>query len=83
MSRCSHSSNCAPLAKVQLVRAPSSLEERVTVIDTASSQCDVAQWEAGGDTAAWPANLALRPDGAYLIVVGKVARRRRRAHPAA
>jgi hypothetical protein len=27
------------------------------------------QWEAGSDTAAWPANLTSRPDGTYLIVM--------------
>ena len=63
-------------AKVQLVRAPSSLAERVTVIDAASSQRGEAQWEAGGDTAAWPANLAPRADGAYHILVGERPQRR-------
>ena len=29
-----------------------------------------AQWEAGSDRAAWPANLAPRPDGTYHIIVG-------------
>jgi hypothetical protein len=57
-------------ARLQLVRALSARMERVTVIDAASSERGEAQWEAGSDTAAWPANLAPRPDGAYQILVG-------------
>jgi hypothetical protein len=53
-----------------------SLPERVSVIDTASSQRGEAQWEAGGDSAAWPDNLAPRPDGTYLIVAGDRPARR-------
>ena len=39
-------------------------------LEKAVTQRGEAQWEAGGDTAAWPANLMPRPDGTYLIVVG-------------
>jgi hypothetical protein len=63
-------------AKVQLVRAPSSPEERVAVIDAASSQRGEAQWDVSSDTAAWPANLVPRPDGTYLVVVGDKPPRR-------
>ena len=47
-------------AALQLVRAASASPERVTVIDTASGQRGEAQWQAGSDAAAWPANLAPR-----------------------
>jgi hypothetical protein len=62
-------------ARLQLVRAPSARAERVTVIDAASSQRGEAQWEASSDTAAWPANLAPRPDGTYHILVPDRPRR--------
>jgi hypothetical protein len=55
---------------LQLVRAPSSLVERVVVIDAETSERGEAQWEAGSDTVAWPPNLAQRPDVAYSIAVG-------------
>jgi hypothetical protein len=57
-------------AGLQLVRAPSASPERVAVIDTTSGQRGEAQWQAGSDAAAWPANLAPRPDATYLVVVG-------------
>ena len=57
-------------ARLQLVRAPNSPAERVAVIDAASSERGEAQWEAGSDRAAWPANLTPRPDGTYHIIVG-------------
>ena len=57
-------------ARLQLVRAPSLPAERVAVVDAASSERGEAQWEAGSDRAAWPANLAPRPDGTYHIIVG-------------
>jgi hypothetical protein len=57
-------------ARLELVRAPSLPAERVAVIDAASSERGEAQWEAGSDRAAWPANLAPRPDGTYHIIVG-------------
>jgi hypothetical protein len=55
---------------LQLVRAPSASPERVAVIDTTSGQRGEAQWQAGSDAAAWPANLAPHPDATYLVVVG-------------
>jgi hypothetical protein len=55
---------------LQLVRAPSVSPERVAVIDTSSGQRGEAQWQAGSDTAAWPANLAPHSDATYLVVVG-------------
>jgi hypothetical protein len=57
-------------ARLELVRAPNTPAERVAVIDAASSERGEAQWEAGSDRAAWPANLAPRPDGTYHIIVG-------------
>ena len=57
-------------ARLELVRAPNTPAERVAVIDAASSERGEAQWEAGSDRAAWPANLTPRPDGTYHIIVG-------------
>jgi hypothetical protein len=57
-------------ARLEIVRAPNLPAERVAVIDAASSERGEAQWEAGSDRAAWPANLAPRPDGTYHIIVG-------------
>lgn len=57
-------------ARLQLVRAPNLPAERVAVIDAASSERGEAQWEAGSDRPAWPANLTPRPDGTYHIIVG-------------
>jgi hypothetical protein len=62
--------------QLHLVRAPSASPDRVAVIDAASGQRGEAQWQAGSDTAAWPANLAPRPDATYLIVVGDRAPRK-------
>ena len=64
-------------ATLVLVRPPpSSLAQRVTVVDAASSQQGVAQWEAGSDTAAWPVNLTPRADGTYDILVQDGPRRK-------
>jgi len=63
-------------ARLELVRAPNLPAARVAVIDAASSERGEAQWEAGSDRAAWPANLAPRPDGTYHIIVGDRSPRR-------
>ena len=57
-------------ARLQLVRTSSSRAERAIVMQAASSERGEAQWEVGSDSAAWPANLAPRADGAYDIRVG-------------
>lgn len=62
-------------ARLQLVRAPRLPAGRVAVIDAASSERGEAQWEAGSDSAAWPANLAPRPDGTYYILLPDPPRR--------
>jgi hypothetical protein len=55
--------------KVQLLRAPSPRAERVTIVDTLSGARGEAQWEAGGDVAAWPVNLTPRADTTYYLLV--------------
>lgn len=61
---------CVPKgASLQLVRAPRQPAGSVAVVDLASSQRGEAQWEAGSESAAWPANLTPRPDGTYSILV--------------
>ena len=62
-------------AKLQLVRAAPLRAERVTVVDAASSGRGEVQYEAGSDTAGWPANLAPRPDGIYDILAPGQPRR--------
>ena len=54
---------------VQLVRAPSPRAERVTIVDSLSGARGEAQWEAGSDAAAWPANLMPRADTIYYLLV--------------
>lgn len=67
---------CVPKgARLQLVRAPGQPAGRVAVIDAASSERGEAQWDAGSESAAWPANLAPRADGAYYIIVADRPRR--------
>jgi hypothetical protein len=62
-------------ASLQLVRAPSSRAERITVVDAVRSERGEAQWEANIETAAWPAGLAPRADGIYDLIVQGRSRR--------
>ena len=62
-------------AKLRLVRAASAKAERVTVVDAGSGQQAEAQWEAGSDTADWPAGVAPRPDVTYYVLVPDRPRR--------
>jgi len=62
-------------AKVRLVRAPSSRAERVTVVDAGNGQQAEAQWEAGSDTADWPAGVAPRDGVTYYMLVPDRPRR--------
>jgi hypothetical protein len=62
-------------AKLQLARAPSVRADRVTVVEAASSERGEAQWEAGSDTAAWPAGVALRADATYYFLMQDRPRR--------
>jgi len=54
---------------LQLVRASSPRAERVTIVDSLSGARGEAQWEAGGNVAAWPANLTPRADTTYYLLV--------------
>lgn len=62
-------------AKLQLVRGPSSREDRVAVIDSAGSDRGEAQWAAGSDATPWPDGLTPRADGVYYLVVQDRPRR--------
>jgi hypothetical protein len=53
--------------KVLLTRLSATRVDRVSVVDLASGERAEVVWEAGSQTAAWPAALALRPDGAYQL----------------
>jgi hypothetical protein len=56
-------------AKLRLARVASSKMERVTVLDASNGQQAEAQWEAGSDTADWPAGVVPRPDVTYYLLV--------------
>ena len=62
-------------AKLRLVRVASSKAERVTVVDAGNGQQAEAQWEAGSDTADWPAGVAPRADVTYYMLVPDRPRR--------
>lgn len=63
-------------AKPTLVRAGTSKPaERATIVDSGNGQQADVQWTEGGDTAVWPANLALRADTTYYVLVPDRPRR--------
>jgi hypothetical protein len=55
--------------KVELVRAPSTRPERVSIIDSATGARGEAQWEADSAVTAWPASLPPRADATYYLLV--------------
>ncbi len=62
-------------AGLQLLRAPSSRPERITVIDAVRSERGEAQWEGDSETVAWPAGVTPRADAIYdLLVQGRPRR---------
>jgi hypothetical protein len=62
-------------AKLRLVRVASAKAERVTVVDAGNGQQADVQWEAGSDTADWPAGVAPRADVTYYVLVPDRPRR--------
>jgi len=56
-------------ARVQLVREPSQNAQRVTVVDIESSLKGEVRWAGGSSATAWPADVALRPDATYTLLV--------------
>jgi hypothetical protein len=62
-------------AKLALIRSASPNAERVTMIDAANGDQAELQWEAGSDSAAWPATLAQRNDATYdMLSAGRPRR---------
>jgi hypothetical protein len=55
-------------AKLQLRRAPSPNEDRVTVVDLVTTERGEATFAAGSETAPWPAGVTPKPDGDYEIL---------------
>ncbi len=55
-------------AKLQLRRAPSPNEDRVTVVDLVTSERGEATFAAGSETAPWPAGVTPKPDGDYALL---------------
>ena len=55
-------------AKLQLRRAPSPNEDRVTVVDLVTTERGEATFAAGSETAPWPAGVTPKPDGDYAIL---------------
>jgi len=62
-------------ARLQLVRSPTHQPSRATVVDVANAVQGEVQWDAGNDAAAWPANVTVRPDGVYALLVQDRPRR--------
>src|SRR5215510_12348791 len=56
-------------AKLQLMRAPVPVAQRVAVVDVDSAARAEAEWAVGGDGVAWPAGVAVRPGGSYYLMV--------------
>jgi hypothetical protein len=55
-------------ARLTLIRMASPNAERVAMIDGANGDQAELQWEAGSDTAAWPATLTPRNDATYYVL---------------
>ena len=55
-------------AKLQLRRAPSPNEDRVTVVDLVTSERGETTFAAGSETAPWPAGVTPKPDGDYALL---------------
>jgi hypothetical protein len=62
-------------AKLRLVRVASANAERATVVDAGNGQQAEVQWQAGSDTADWPASVTLRPDATYSVLIPDRPRR--------
>jgi hypothetical protein len=54
-------------AKVLVTRTSVARIDRATVVDTTSGERAEVKWEAGSQTAEWPAGMQLRADGAYQL----------------
>lgn len=61
---------CVPKGqKVVLTRTSAGRADRASLVDVASGDRAEVVWEAGSPTAAWPANIKLRPAGTYQVFV--------------
>jgi hypothetical protein len=56
-------------ANIVLARQSTSGAERAVLVNAKSFERAQVEWEAGSATAAWPANLTLRPDATYQVLV--------------
>jgi hypothetical protein len=56
-------------ANLQLDRGAWAGAQRITVVDVAVARKGEATWAAGTPTTAWPADVALRPDTTYTLLV--------------
>jgi hypothetical protein len=63
-------------AKLQLDRGAWTNAGRMAIVDAAGSQQGEATWTGGSRTATWPANVALRPDTTYALLVPERPQRR-------
>lgn len=55
-------------AKLQLQRPASQQADRITVVDLTTAERGEVEFAAGSQTAAWPAGMTPRPDGAYVLL---------------
>ena len=55
--------------KLELARAPVPVAQRVAVVDVESAARGEAEWPVGANLVPWPAGVAVRPGGAYYLLV--------------
>jgi len=55
--------------KLQLLRASASAVQRVAVVEVGSAARGEAEWPAGAERVAWPAEVAVRPGGTYWLLI--------------
>jgi hypothetical protein len=55
--------------QLQLARAPVPVAQRVAVVDVDSAARGEAEWPVNADLVPWPAGVAIRPGGAYYLLL--------------
>ena len=55
--------------KLQLLRASAAAAQRVAVVEVGSAARGEAEWPAGAERVAWPAEVAVRSGGTYWLLI--------------
>ena len=55
--------------KLQLLRASATAAQRVAVVEVGSTARGEAEWPAGAERVAWPAEVAVRSGGTYWLLI--------------